>query len=91
MQIQNPDRFFVTRRSRIVDIVDEESGRRTITNSSEGGYGSWAPFKGNRFPLEKSRALAVCFLFLPVSFSRPFFPSLRHLQQRFFVFATRQF
>jgi hypothetical protein len=37
MQIQNPDRFFVTRRSRIVDIVDEESGRRTITNSSEGG------------------------------------------------------
>jgi len=30
MQIQNPERFFVTGRSRIVDIVDEESGQRTI-------------------------------------------------------------
>jgi hypothetical protein len=30
MQIQNPERFFVIGRSRIVDIVDEESGQRTV-------------------------------------------------------------
>jgi hypothetical protein len=30
MQIKNPERLFVTGRSRIVNIVDEESGQRTI-------------------------------------------------------------
>src|SRR5258706_14399610 len=54
MQIKNPERLFVTGRSRIVNIVDEESGQRK-TNSREGGYGSWAPFKAAEFRLDQSR------------------------------------
>ena len=88
MQIKNPERLFVTGRSRIVNIVDEESGQRTI---NEFGYGSWAPFKAAEFRLDQSRRRRIS-----GSKSRPrrrlyAAPNLRERRARFASGPLRKF